>query len=575
MAEATKDTIYVDIDDEITSIIEKVTGSHAKIIALVLPKRATVLQSVVNMKLLKHRADKVGKNLVLITSESSLMPLAGAVGLHVASTPTSKPEIPAGPVVDDLPEDIEEPDPTEQDPDFDSQKTANTPVGELAGGAALASQLADDDSDSIEVDNSEPATTGEAAVGASAAEVAKPKLPKDKKLKVPNFDRFRLRLILGIVILLLLIGAYIVGFKILPRANIDIKTDATNINSRIDVNLDTSTDSLDLAAGKVPAQTAQQQKTYTGQADASGKQNKGDTASGSVTMTAQQCAPNLGVTPSPVSSGTGISTNGMTFITQSEADFQFAGFTGGSCVNYSSGPVNIAAQKPGTQYNVNNADFSVNGRSDVSSNGSTSGGSDHIVTVIQQSDIDAAKKQIDKQTDSQYKSQLEDQLKQDGLYPIAATFTASTDTKTSANPGDEASSVKVTEQETYTMFGAKESDLKKLIKYSASQQIDTSKQAILDDGLASATFEVSNKPTSSTADAAMSVTSVAGPHLDKLKLAQEAAGKKSGEIRTIISKNPGVKNVTVDYSPFWVTATPSNPDKININFEKPTNTVNK
>ena len=84
-------TIYIDIDDEITAIIDKLRSSFAKVVAFVLPKRATTLQSIVNMKLLKRAADQEKKNLVLVTTESGLMPLAGAVGLHVAATPTSRP----------------------------------------------------------------------------------------------------------------------------------------------------------------------------------------------------------------------------------------------------------------------------------------------------------------------------------------------------------------------------------------------------------------------------------------------------------------------------------------------------
>ncbi|MBX4201635.1 hypothetical protein KW803_01935, partial [Candidatus Saccharibacteria bacterium] len=89
-----KDVIYVDVDDEITSIIDKVENSPEKVVALVLPKRAASLQSTVNMKLLARSAKTAGKNPVLITSESSLMPLAGVAGLHVAKNLQSKPEIP-------------------------------------------------------------------------------------------------------------------------------------------------------------------------------------------------------------------------------------------------------------------------------------------------------------------------------------------------------------------------------------------------------------------------------------------------------------------------------------------------
>src|SRR3954465_8126538 len=92
-----KDTIYVDIDDEITSIIDKVENAEQKVVALVLPKRAASLQSIVNMKLLARSAKTAGKNPVLITSEAALLPLAGAAGLHVAKNLQSKPEVPEAP----------------------------------------------------------------------------------------------------------------------------------------------------------------------------------------------------------------------------------------------------------------------------------------------------------------------------------------------------------------------------------------------------------------------------------------------------------------------------------------------
>ena len=86
-----KETIYVDVDDEITSIIDKIEGAKEQVVALVLPKRSTALQSIVNMRLLKRHADGASKNVVLITTETALMPLAGAAGIHVAKTLTSTP----------------------------------------------------------------------------------------------------------------------------------------------------------------------------------------------------------------------------------------------------------------------------------------------------------------------------------------------------------------------------------------------------------------------------------------------------------------------------------------------------
>lgn len=131
MAEAAKDTIYVDIDDDITGIIDKVAGSKNKIVALVLPKRATTLQSIVNMKLLKRSGDTHKKKLVLITSEAGLLPLAGAVKLHVAKTLQSKPTIPAAP---DVPSDevaLDDALQADDEDDLDESDAADKPEPKL------------------------------------------------------------------------------------------------------------------------------------------------------------------------------------------------------------------------------------------------------------------------------------------------------------------------------------------------------------------------------------------------------------------------------------------------------------
>src|SRR5690554_2542218 len=88
-----KDVIYIDIEDDITSIIEKVKEAGSKVIALVPPKRAGVLQSVVNLKLLQRTAEADDKRLVLITNDRSLTALASGVQIPVAKNLQSKPEL--------------------------------------------------------------------------------------------------------------------------------------------------------------------------------------------------------------------------------------------------------------------------------------------------------------------------------------------------------------------------------------------------------------------------------------------------------------------------------------------------
>ncbi len=592
MASNGKDVIYVDVDDEITGIIDKVSNSSSKIVALVLPKRATVFQSIVNMKLLKKRADAAKKQPVLITSESSLLPMAGSVGLYVAKTLQSKPEIPsatttpghtaataavaagaAGIAVHRHDED------DETDDEFDAQEAADKPVGDLAGNSDSVKSINETPEDTIEIDNSESTDKSSggkdvaAVAAAGAAGKAGAKKGKNHKLKVPNFDKFRMKLVLIILGIVLLIVGWVVANNVLPKATVTIKTDTSDVNSSLTPTLDTTADTVDTNSQVVPAKVATTQKAYTAQASASGKKNQGDKATGSVQLTATACAPNLG-TPDSIPAGSGLSANGLTFITQESAHFHFDGFSGGSCAKYTTDDVSITADKGGTNYNLGDGtNFTVAGSSSITGTGSTDGGTDDIVTVVQQSDIDSAKKQAEQGIDKNaLQQQLKQQLEGEGEFAITETFISHPPkVTTSAKPGDQVANVTYTENIVYSMFGAQKSDLDKLITASVNQQIDANKQSIQDDGLDQAQITMPSPGTLAKTQIDMQVTSVIGPHLDENELKKSVAGSKAGEARSVIKGNPGVEDVTVDLSPFWVETIPKNTDKITIVYTKSSN----
>ena len=76
MSEGHKEVLYLDVEDDITSIISKVKASKHKVIAVVPPKRIGVLQSAVNLRLLARAAKQDEKHLVLITNNHALLTLA-------------------------------------------------------------------------------------------------------------------------------------------------------------------------------------------------------------------------------------------------------------------------------------------------------------------------------------------------------------------------------------------------------------------------------------------------------------------------------------------------------------------
>ena len=549
-----KETIYIDVDDEITNIIEKVRSSKADIVALVLPKRAATLQSLVNMKLLKKSADQADKNLVLVTTEKNLLPLAGVAGLHVAETAMSRPNIPTAPVIDDHIEDVDENADSNGD-DFNPALVGATSVGVLAG----MSNMSDADEE-IEV----PADTDEPAK--DVAETNDKAIKPDKKLAVPSFDSFKKKMALGIVAGVALIGFLVWALMFAPSATIKLTTETSTVKVNESITLSTEAKELDLQQNIVPATAQAQPKTYTQQASATGQQNNGERATGTVKFSATQCAPNIAQKPETIAAGSSVSSGGKTFITQEPAAYSFDSFTSGSCAKYTTGDTDIRALKGGSEHNLSSgSSFTGAG----SGTGSASGGTDDIVKVVTQSDIDGAKAKIAAQDSAAVKQTLEQALLAKNLKPMPTTFLASDPQVTSsAQPGDKADTVTVTATVNYNMLGVQEADLRKIVEAIVTEEIDADKQKILDNGLAKATFSQESPASATSAVIEMKVVAVAGPEINTNEIKQIAKGKKAGEIEQELKQIPGVTDVKVEYSPFWVSSVPNDESKITVSVNE-------
>lgn len=547
MAEAHKDTIYIDIDDEITGIIGKVQSSKKKIVALVLPKRSTVMQSIINMKLLKRTADDADKNLVLITSESGLLPLAGAVGLHVAKTLQTKPEIPEPPegMVGD--ESLIEEDSPEE-PEIDDSKS----IGELAGVPANDPKV-----ETLDLDNTEDDKLGKAA---------KKKGKKDKKLKIPNFNRFRKKLVIGFLALIALIVLWFFAFSVLPKAKISITTDTTSMSASPSITVDTAAKTVDVAGNVTPGEFKQVKKTNTQIGTATGQKDVGTKASGTITVS--NCADS---DPSTYSAGIRFTSSSSSKVFAANQGFTVPGakFSNNNCTKAGVVTVSASAVENGDSYNEPATSYTSSISSKYTISGSDMrGGTSKTATVVSQADIDAAKAKLPNNKDVA-KNELTKTIQADGMYALGGTFTeGAPEITTAPNLNEPATTFVVNANTTYGMIGVKEDDLKKLIDESVKSQIDVDKQSIQDYGLDKAGFSIADNKNNAQFKVSVQTNVAVGPKIDAEDLKKQIAGKKKGQIHDYISNQPGVKDVKVSLSPFWVSKAPKKTAKITIIFEK-------
>lgn len=549
-----KDVIYVDVDDEITSIIDKVENSEQKVVALVLPKRTASLQSIVNMKLLKRSADAADKSPVLITSEAALIPLAGAAGLHVAKNLQSKPEVPDSPAPRHAAAEAESPDQAEELPDDTDEQDLPQKIDYSSSIGVLAAAHDSDNPETIDLDEDE----------AESKAVPKPaKKSKELKNKVPNFDRFRMMLGLGALAFIALIVFLIMAVTVLPKATITIKTSSEPVSANFSLVASADTQTLDTAKGVIPAKLESADQTGSQQVTATGQQNNGDKATGSVTLS------NCTNSPVTIPAGTGVSSGSATFIIQSKLSLDSGNFTsGGTCKGTGShvGSANITAQSAGSKYNVSSGSFSVAGYSGVSGSGSTSGGSDNIVTVLSQADIDGAKSKLTSASGAdQFTKDLQKKLTAQGEYVLSSTLKAG-EPNINASPavGQPASTANVTIKITYTVLTVKKSDLSKAIEDKTASQVDKSKQRLNGNFLQDANITVAGQNSPNSANLTVNEDTTAVPIIDTATVKKQSKGKKAGDIKSAIGNWGGVKDVDVKLSPFWVSKVPSKDSKIKV-----------
>jgi hypothetical protein len=77
--------VFIDTDNEITFILEKILSAKSEKVSLVIPDRASVFSSVTGLKLIRRVVDKSNKLLVLVTLDEQGAELSRNAGLLVVS----------------------------------------------------------------------------------------------------------------------------------------------------------------------------------------------------------------------------------------------------------------------------------------------------------------------------------------------------------------------------------------------------------------------------------------------------------------------------------------------------------
>ena len=559
-SQPSKDIVYIDVEDDVTSVIGKVRASDQKIVALVPPKNIGSLQSAVNLRLIQKAADSVGKRIVLITSNSGLTALAAGVKIPIAKNLQSKPEIPtAAPVVSSAEEDVINGD--------------ELPVGELAAAtneatpaalatvgsaATLAPKPSDDDFTitGLPDDLNETATPTAAVAGTSATKNA-------KNSRVPNFGRFRKWFFIGGGLLIAIIAFFVLTNIFWTGARIVISAQTSDQPLDLPVTL-TADGATNPDQGTIKAVSKQLKKTASVDFTPTGTKNVGDKATGTVKFT------NAGSSSVTIAAGAPLtSTSGLVFTPNADVTIPAATLSfscGGICPSSVTAPVTAAVG--GTTYNGASGPLSgtPNGVSAAFTT-PTSGGSDKTATVVTADDVTAATAKLAASNADAAKSELAGQF-DSGYVVITNSFTSSDATPVSTPAvGAQATTAKLTHDSTYTIVAVSKSEIKTATTASVNAIIaGNPNQKIYNDGSSGASISQFVVSPSGVMTAHIKATGKVGPNINEATLKTQLVGKKAAEITQQIKTIGGVKDVTVSFAPFWRNTAPSS-DKIKISFD--------
>jgi hypothetical protein len=556
--------LYLEADEDVTSAIDKLSKAAGSSVQIVVPKRSGMLQSIINLKLLKKAAENSGKELILVTNDRIATDLAARVGLPIAPSLGAKPVIneaepPAAPKAG---EDIIEADDPEPSHDAVAAAAAVSKPAKAAKKPLLKFRpLADKPAPA-------PAPMPAAAVATDAADSAADTPAKAAGPRVPNFAKLQRRALwLGLGVFL--VAGYFAVMFFIQSATVTLYANGTKVDIDTTFTVDPAARTTDKDKAVLAGQAVSVSKDLSGTFTPTGKKDVGTKASGQITMYNE-----YDMTSHTIVAGTQlVAPDGKIFRTKDDATIPGATVSlSGGHISLSPGksdPIAVEADQSGDTYNEGPAKYTVkNYAGDMQTKiygqgNQMSGGTSKTVTVVTQNDVDTAKAAIlDKDKDNATRD-LKGKLPS-GYVALEPTQTSTVDSATPSPAVDaEGTNGTLALKVTYSVLAVKDAEYHDLVKAQELKQIGANNQ-IYDDGVGSAQITTSDKDSNGRQTFHFTTEAYGGVKIDTAAVTAGVKGKRFGDALDLAKRQPGVSNAEIKLSPSWATGLPSRADKIKV-----------
>ena len=582
-----KDIYYIEPEDDITDIINHLKGSKQKVVALVPPKKLSVLRSAINLKLIAKTAKNLDKAVVIITLDPVLMKLSAASGLPFSKNLQSRPVLPseykdsaaihktvtASQAISEMSEDSSD---VQEESIQATESASNNKKENIPKDSAVKENI------------KKPATLGKtnnirqtpsdaeaATMHLDAIEVEEESDGEEKAVKkIPNFDKLRKWLVLGVAGLIVCIVGGVWAFVFAPAAKISVKIKTTPDNFSENITFASAADQASNKDGKILLETETLEKESSVEFDATGERNDGNKATGRLTLTANFSFSTSSATPSApdritVPIGSAFAKGNLNYLTVVTTEFSWDGSTTSCTVRTTNTcqirkTVDVVAFEGGTRFNIDPIasgwQSSVE-HVDAFNSTAFTGGTDKVVKIVTAADVEKAKvalSQLDEGKDDLFTKVKDSDLRIDASYKkTPGEATSSPAIGEVANGGK----AKLTAKIKYTVNILDKSAVEEYIKTLVSSRLGSDQKIYEISSLFIERFQENN-----AASAKLKAVVKTGPEVSEKTVLDKSLGKKIGEVTTSIKSINGVSEVKVDTSFPWVRSIPEDINKVSVNI---------
>ncbi|MCX6810567.1 MAG: hypothetical protein NTY30_02420 [Candidatus Berkelbacteria bacterium] len=615
--------IYLETDEEITDVIDKISKVEDKSVSLVIPRGSTLANSIVNLKLLVKRSKALKKEVALVTNDNIAHNLASQIGLPVyeslddARKGIEEKEVEDAPTIrkanvgtptesvggvkvhqydrdgsEDMTEEnskfeiqnpnereiAESPEVIEAVRDADSTTLAETQIG--------ADKLQDED-EMIQESDIYPKPIPEPINEKSDYKlVKKPMEPEMRHRELSHGDmgsnqvfgkmrgaKNRRRTIIGVIsgvlILLLVLGAYVA----LPKATVRLSVVSEPFNSTADIKVSKDATVVNAPTSTIPGKITSDEQDLTKPFAATGTKNIGKAASGKVTVynNWDQNAVSL------PSGSKFVSASGINFVSTAAASIPGAtvGLQNGQFVIISSGTadVNVQATEVGEQGNIGATNFTITSLPSAQqpkiygkSTAAMTGGTNQVVKIVTDKDIADAKASTENELKDTITNKIKAGLAGSEKLLDSAILPSVTSENASAKVGDQVDTFNYTAKIKINALTFSEDDFKTVLLENAKLKLAADKQIVTNNSQ-NVKYEVAS------ADVATGTITLKGTFdgfisgkydTNAMKLAIKF--KSVTAATTKLTSYPGVLSADISTSPRFLRSLPALAKRITIEF---------